>query len=494
MAAATGGLDAVLVLGMHRSGTSAATGALARLGLHLGERLVPAAEDNPSGYFEHADAVALNEALLDAMDRSWDDIRALPDGWLALPAADAARARIRTDMLPALSANAPWALKDPRLCRLLPLWRIVLEESGVRVAALLVVRHPDEVSASLLARDRMPPTISRILWLRHVFESVRSSVGLPRAVLNYAALLEAPTSLLSAVGERLGLQLPATAPQMALDEFLKRDARHHAACNDPPPTDEWHALSLRTYSELTAIEPDWRRMDALYQEFCRLQQQAANWIELTGAVLRAADVRRRSLAERALAREAQLDVALQTVTAQALERLETMRALRADLDATQIALEQVKAQALERLETMRGLRLQLDATEEALARVESLSLERLETMHALRADLDATQIALEQVKAQALERLETMRGLRLQLDATEEALTRVESLSLERLAELERVSREYAEATQALERAEAKRAEVEATLVRVSERLARIETSWWWKAAQSVRRLLRRGG
>lgn len=438
MAAATGGLDAVLVLGMHRSGTSAATGALARLGLHLGERLVPAAEDNPSGYFEHADAVALNEALLDAMDRSWDDIRALPDGWLALPAADAARARIRTDMLPALSANAPWALKDPRLCRLLPLWRIVLEESGVRVAALLVVRHPDEVSASLLARDRMPPTISRILWLRHVFESVRSSVGLPRAVLNYAALLEAPTSLLSAVGERLGLQLPATAPQMALDEFLKRDARHHAACNDPPPTDEWHALSLRTYSELTAIEPDWRRMDALYQEFCRLQQQAANWIELTGAVLRAADVRRRSLAERALAREAQLDVALQTVTAQALERLETMRALRADLDATQIALEQVKAQALERLETMRGLRLQLDATEEAL--------------------------------------------------------TRVESLSLERLAGLERVSREYAEATQALERAEAKRAEVEATLVRVSERLARIETSWWWKAAQSVRRLLRRGG
>lgn len=438
MAAATGGLDAVLVLGMHRSGTSAATGALARLGLHLGERLVPAAEDNPSGYFEHADAVALNEALLDAMDRSWDDIRALPDGWLALPAADAARARIRTDMLPALSANAPWALKDPRLCRLLPLWRIVLEESGVRVAALLVVRHPDEVSASLLARDRMPPTISRILWLRHVFESVRSSVGLPRAVLNYAALLEAPTSLLSAVGERLGLQLPATAPQMALDEFLKRDARHHAACNDPPPTDEWHALSLRTYSELTAIEPDWRRMDALYQEFCRLQQQAANWIELTGAVLRAADVRRRSLAERALAREAQLDAALQTVTAQALERLETMRALRADLDATQIALEQVKAQALERLETMRGLRLQLDATEEALARVESLSLERL--------------------------------------------------------AGLERVSREYAEATQALERAEAKRAEVEATLVRVSERLARIETSWWWKAAQSVRRLLRRGG
>lgn len=438
MAAATGGLDAVLVLGMHRSGTSAATGALARLGLHLGERLVPAAEDNPSGYFEHADAVALNEALLDAMDRSWDDIRALPDGWLALPAADAARARIRTDMLPALSANAPWALKDPRLCRLLPLWRIVLEESGVRVAALLVVRHPDEVSASLLARDRMPPTISRILWLRHVFESVRSSVGLPRAVLNYAALLEAPTSLLSAVGERLGLQLPATAPQMALDEFLKRDARHHAACNDPPPTDEWHALSLRTYSELTAIEPDWRRMDALYQEFCRLQQQAANWIELTGAVLRAADVRRRSLAERALAREAQLDAALQTVTAQALERLETMRALRADLDATQIALEQVKAQALERLETMRGLRLQLDATEEAL--------------------------------------------------------TRVESLSLERLAGLERVSREYAEATQALERAEAKRAEVEATLVRVSERLARIETSWWWKAAQSVRRLLRRGG
>ncbi|HZH44656.1 MAG TPA: hypothetical protein VEY50_11300 [Lysobacter sp.] len=457
--------DAVLVLGMHRSGTSAATGALERLGLYLGNRLVPAAEDNPSGYFEHADAVAVNEGLLDALDRSWDDVRALPDGWRALPAADTARERIRAEMLPGLFKHVPWALKDPRLCRLLPLWRTVLEEGGIRTAALLVVRHPDEVAASLHARDKIPAPISRVLWLRYVFEAVQNSVGLPRAVLSYAALLEAPMRALHAIHERLGLPLPRAAPR-ALDDFLKTDARHHIARAAEAVSDEWHALALRTYAALASAEPDWTQMDELQDEFHRLHDRDAWWIELVGATLRAADIRRRSLGQRAIAREAELHEALRAATMQASERLETMCALRRELDATQISLEQVKAQALERLETMHGLRLQLDATEEALARVEALSLERLRTMQTLRA----------------------------QLDATEDGLARAEALSLERLGELERISREFAETAQARERAEATLAAIEASLTEALARLTRIETSWWWRAAQSVRRLFRRGG
>ncbi|MGD8817209.1 MAG: sulfatase-like hydrolase/transferase, partial [Acidobacteriota bacterium] len=48
---------------MHRSGTSAMAGVLARLGVPLGDSLVDGAEDKPSGYFEHRDIVAIHDAL-----------------------------------------------------------------------------------------------------------------------------------------------------------------------------------------------------------------------------------------------------------------------------------------------------------------------------------------------------------------------------------------------------------------------------------------------
>ena len=44
----------LLVLGMHRSGTSALAGTFSQLGLRLGDELMPATADaNPKGYFEH---------------------------------------------------------------------------------------------------------------------------------------------------------------------------------------------------------------------------------------------------------------------------------------------------------------------------------------------------------------------------------------------------------------------------------------------------------
>ena len=56
----------VAILGMHRSGTSAVAGFLAKAGFFAGEEddLLPAAEDNPKGFFERADVNALNDDLL----------------------------------------------------------------------------------------------------------------------------------------------------------------------------------------------------------------------------------------------------------------------------------------------------------------------------------------------------------------------------------------------------------------------------------------------
>ena len=137
---------AILVLGMHRSGTSAVTGALRLCGVELGSELMQPGPDNPKGFWEHAGVVAIHDRLLAALGRSWNDPRPLPPHWLQTEAAAAAAAALEALLREEFSGSVLWAVKDPRMCRLLPLWWPVLERMGVQAAALFVLRHPREVA------------------------------------------------------------------------------------------------------------------------------------------------------------------------------------------------------------------------------------------------------------------------------------------------------------------------------------------------------------
>ena len=112
----------LVVLGMHRSGTSALTGALAKSGAFPGTQLMPPTADNPEGYWECAPVVRLNDQRPEAAGRALGQRRApCPAGWLAMPGIEALRARGRRGSSPPQFGDAKFAvLKDPRLCRLLP--------------------------------------------------------------------------------------------------------------------------------------------------------------------------------------------------------------------------------------------------------------------------------------------------------------------------------------------------------------------------------------
>src|SRR5262245_18596534 len=136
---------AILVLGMHRSGTSAVTRVLNLLGFDLGRRLMPPMPDsNEKGFWENLDAVDIDDRLLVSLGRSWHDVRTLPAGWSQSAAANEAKTAIK-DLIRADFRSAPcWAVKDPRMCRLAPLWLEVLAELGIEPRILFVVRDPHE--------------------------------------------------------------------------------------------------------------------------------------------------------------------------------------------------------------------------------------------------------------------------------------------------------------------------------------------------------------
>lgn len=276
----------ILVVGMHRSGTSAVAGALERLGVSLGPELVPAAGDNPKGYFEHAPVVGIHEQLFRDLGRWWYDPRPLPQGWLETPAARRAQealcARLRGDF----QGQAVWAVKDPRTCRFLPLWDQALARLDMAASALLVVRDPAQVCASLAARNGFGTELGELLWLRHVVDAVRGTAGRNRAVLGYEQLVAAPGPAIGAALQRLRVELPM--PQagraQALEGFVDASFQHHAKA---PPTDAMAqaGLAQRLFTALDALargSDDWSALDPLLAEFDRQWQQVGPCLAAMG--------------------------------------------------------------------------------------------------------------------------------------------------------------------------------------------------------------------
>lgn len=186
---------ALVVLGMHRSGTSAVAGALVARGANAGGALLPSTSDNANGYFEDARLVAASDALLAAAGLGWD----VP-GPVARPLVAPAAMTAMTAVFAALrDTSAIAVVKDPRACRLVPEWSQAMADAGLRPAYLIVVRDPREVTGSLQARDGMSAFRAQQLWLEHLLEAEFATRGAPRAFLDFDALLREPDATLDAV-------------------------------------------------------------------------------------------------------------------------------------------------------------------------------------------------------------------------------------------------------------------------------------------------------
>ena len=179
----------LLVLGMHRSGTSTAARILNLLGCHFAPEslAVGANDENPKGFWERLDVVELNDSMLQAAGAVWHS----PLGFdpLALPGEEAARFTSTAGLiLRDLDAHRPWFIKDPRLCLMLPLWQPLLEAP----LAVHVLRHPLEVAASLLARNALPIPVGLALWEMHVRLALAGSAAWPRVVVHHRQLITDP--------------------------------------------------------------------------------------------------------------------------------------------------------------------------------------------------------------------------------------------------------------------------------------------------------------
>lgn len=222
---------AILVLGMHRSGTSALTWLLGRLGAALPSDAIEASGDNARGYWESQALVTADDQLLRVVRSSWFDPRVLDFSRLSADGLRSRKNRIR-EAIESAWGNAPLlAIKDPRQCRCVPVVADVLGQMGIEPRALLMLRSPAEIARSLASRDGTTPAYAHLLWLRHMIDAERATRGLMRIVVDYDGMLDdwrGTMARIAPLAGRHGWQ-PDAADDTAINAFLDPGLRHHRA-------------------------------------------------------------------------------------------------------------------------------------------------------------------------------------------------------------------------------------------------------------------------
>ncbi len=266
----------VVILGMHRSGTSAVTCALNILGVDIGQRLNPPVEGiNAKGFFEDIDIYSLNVEMLQALGSDWDclakierrDIDFLQKNGYFLRAAALLRSKT--------VGVGIFGFKDPRVARLLPFWHQVFSYCRFNASYVLVVRNPVSIVQSLAKRDGFIAEKSYMLWLGHVLASLVNSEEHKRALIDYDRFVHDPQKDLMVIADRLDLPFDAQAFNRYQREFLDEGLRHSLyEASDLALDQACPPLVQELYLELLNVSRDNKQLDNT-----AFRRRTARWVD-----------------------------------------------------------------------------------------------------------------------------------------------------------------------------------------------------------------------
>ena len=212
-------MTSIVILGMHRSGTSAITRALNLLGAELGPT------EDVGQYWERGAMRLQCDALLAKFGGAWDCPGVMPDSWETNESV--------TEVEPgAASAIADYGdpevllWKDPRASLTLPFWRKHLGDDPI---AIIIYRHPEEVWASLDTRNGFGPGLSFALWERYNSDALRYASGLRTVVFAYSELVKNQVEIMTQLVATLGKWGVSLRDPASTDMELRADQQHHNA-------------------------------------------------------------------------------------------------------------------------------------------------------------------------------------------------------------------------------------------------------------------------
>lgn len=216
----------IVVLGMHRSGTSTITRALQVFGIDLGDRLFPPLAPNPKGYWEDGDILGLNIEMLNFLHYKWQQVTQIHDtdvlrlekqGYL-LRAVELLRSKLEDKTI--------FSFKDPRVTQLLPFWKQVFMLGGWDVSYIIAIRNPLSIVKSLQKRDNFDTRYSYLLWLSYIVTALQHTVNEKRILVEYDRLLNDTESALRHISVFIALPIDEREYYTFINDFIDKSLRH----------------------------------------------------------------------------------------------------------------------------------------------------------------------------------------------------------------------------------------------------------------------------
>ena len=486
--------QAVVILPMHRSGSSALSRVLSLLGCDLPKTLMGGNETNPTGHWESTVVRTLNDDVLASGGSKWQDWQAFNPNWYKTPKPREFRARALEILQEEFGASSLFVFKDPRVCRIFPFWRDAFAAAGITPKIILTVRHPQEVAASLERRkdNGIPALVGLLLWLRYMLEAEADSRGMTRAVVSYDRLLRDPVGMAEELQERLEVFWPSLS-ELQADEirgYVDPTLRHHdavvgAGLTEVPDFQEWleavHEIFLR-WSRDGEDAADYPALDAVRRQ---LNELAGPLHRLVGTLTAQAG----DLAEARSARNAAWEEK-DRLAQELSQRDETIEDLQGRLQSLTSALEQRSHEAEETAKALKEAQA-LEAESRAAGEADAARIA------ALQAELEDRSRTLEE-RAQAVTQLRE-KASRLDAETTAQAgeLAQMAQLIIEKEEALKRRNAAALEASEQAAGLQQDVARLQAELEARDQALAEVEAhrqallgSTSWRVTAPLRRIL----
>ncbi|MEM7059580.1 MAG: sulfotransferase [Pseudomonadota bacterium] len=230
----------IVVLGMHRSGTSIGMNVLSSLGVACGEDLIPAGRSNTEGFWEHAEIVAVQDGLLTRLDRLWHGSHGtfpMPKGWLDSDAAKQAEDKLAEIVTREIASHPDkvWGFKDPRTIKLWPLWQRIWGKLQINPFPIAMIRHPDAVVRSLAKHNGVSTERALLIWAQHNVEILRHLGDDLRLVIDFDLLVNEPAAQIERIAQALEdvVEITPDARAAAASKVLP-EMRTHDAIPEAP--------------------------------------------------------------------------------------------------------------------------------------------------------------------------------------------------------------------------------------------------------------------
>lgn len=268
----------LIVLGMHRSGTSAMTNVMEALGAYVGdkEELTGTSWENPKGFFERQDLRALCDAFLHSLGADWWNIAGFDPQNVSRDTRDTLAPKL-AGLFEKLNSHGTWAIKEPRLCLLLPLFEEYLSAPTV----VFISRNPLEVAKSLRRRNGFSIDYGLALWEAYNIAALRHSAHLPRAFVNYHDLTSNPVATIAELDKKLKKLGVTGLGKSQADEVIERSLHREQADSEefserltPAQKRLWEALVSENVRDLP--------LEVSYNSRCLLRELADDTAKLHG--------------------------------------------------------------------------------------------------------------------------------------------------------------------------------------------------------------------